>query len=191
MLSTETMIKEMSIQELWYPQLRDKLTPYGFGHVEVKDFIKHGTPDKYENHVRNALGMITPKWWKPRPVRLVKAFKKTMPKDTVRLDPVKGIEHANYKGVTKRKYKLSVEEQQNADTIYNVIKGLGGLNEVSRIIGCNRNTVWEWSKPRKHGVYIPKKYLAKVREYAFQNNIDIPYLDLLAMIPTPVKRSGS
>lgn len=184
MLKSETIIKEMGVQDLWHTTLKDKLTPYGFGTVEIQDFIKYGTPDKYENHMRHALGMITTRGWKPRPVRSIRKIKKEMPKDAVRLDAVKGIEHGNYKGVKKPKKILSDAEQFNADIIKETVKALGGAIRVSEVIGCNRSTVWKWSKPSKHGVYIPKKYLELIRDFAFESALDIPYLDLLDMIPT-------
>jgi|TARA_R110000744_G_scaffold147206_2_gene260165 hypothetical protein len=189
MLKSEIIIEQMCLQEMTHNALKDKLRKYRFGTVEVQNFINLGVETAYENHVKFALNMKTPVGWIPTPIREdVDTITKTAPKDVVKKHYKQGKDHHNYvngNGVRQREtwQEAIKKEIENGTIIKQVVKDLGGFEKVSQIIGCCSQTIRTLHHKRHRGVYLPSKYLDKIKNYSMQNEIVLPIEQLMDMIP--------
>tara|TARA_R110000868_G_scaffold128833_7_gene337243 strand:+ start:1469 stop:2041 length:573 start_codon:yes stop_codon:yes gene_type:complete len=189
MLKSEIIIEQMCLQEMTHNALKDKLRKYRFGTVEVQNFINLGVETAYENHVKFALNMKTPVGWIPTPIReAVDTITKTAPKDVIKKHYKQGKDHHNYRngnGVRKRKIwrETANRDTERMSIIKQVVKDLGGAEKASQIVGCCSQTMRTLHHKRPRGVFIPLRYLVKIKNYSIQNEIVLPIEQLMEMMP--------
>ena len=62
-----------------------------------------------------------------------------------------------------------------------IVLMVGGPNRAASIAGVTPETVWRWCAPKENGGsdgFIPRKRLAKIKDWAKQNNVELPQVYL-------------